>query len=47
MNWDNIYEKFFPKISMKNGLFATIVSIMKYVFLNFNDYIDENINKDI
>ena len=46
-HWTKIYDKLFPKISRKNGLFASFVMIFKYMFVQFDDYVNKNINKDI
>ena len=45
--WTVIYDKLFPKISRKNGLFTSLVVLFKYMFVQFDDYVNKNINKDI
>jgi hypothetical protein len=45
--FDEVFEKYFPKISMKNDIFHSIVLIIKTMLTSFNKHIDNNITRDI
>ena len=42
-----VFEKYFPKISMKNEVFHTIVIMIKTMLSTLNKHVDNNINMDI
>jgi len=46
-NWNNLFERFFPKIAMKNGLFMSIVLVIKTVYVMFDAWVNNKLNRDI
>jgi len=42
-----VFEKYFPKISMKNDVFRSLMVMIKSMLTVFNRYVDNNITRDI
>jgi len=42
-----VFEKYFPKIAIKNEIFRSIMIMIKSMLAVFNKYVDNNITRDI